>query len=166
MAVDTNFLIDHMRRKLPMSDKIGEAIIAELQRVKALEDELRRAKYEKSIMDSAAIEDNEAYIQRLEGAIKSLLSQDISEQYLNMVRKNTTAEELLEEERDSLRSKVKALEEALLLVQVLLIHIAAKGHKSGYDWNSYHEKLTLTEGEIHERINKALEATCTNTPKG
>ena len=62
--------------------------------------------------------------------------------------------------------RVKALEEALLLVQVLLIHIAAKGHKSGYDWNSDPEYLTLTEGEIHERINKALEATCTNTPKG
>ena len=35
-----------------------------------------------------------------------------------------------------LEQRVKALEEALLLVQVLLIHIAAKGHKSGYDWNS------------------------------
>ena len=68
---------------------------------------------------------------------------------------------VLEEERDSLRSNVKALEEALLLVQVLLIHIAAKGHKSGYDWNSDPEYLTLTDGEIHERINKALEATCT-----
>ena len=65
-----------------------------------------------------------------------------------------------------LEQRVKALEEALLLVQVLLIHIAAKGHKSGYDWNSDPEYLTLTEGEIHERINKALEATCTNTPKG
>ena len=66
----------------------------------------------------------------------------------------------------NLEQRVKALEEALLLVQVLLIHIAAKGHKSGYDWNSDPEYLTLTEGEIHERINKALEATCTNTPKG
>ena len=65
-----------------------------------------------------------------------------------------------------LEQRVKALEEALLLVQVLLIHIAAKGHKSGYDWNSDPEYLTLTEGEIHERINKALEATCTNTPNG
>ena len=62
--------------------------------------------------------------------------------------------------------RVKALEDTLLLVQVLLIHISARGHKSGYNWNSDPEKLTLTEGEIHERINKALEATCTNTPKG
>ena len=114
----TQDIIDHIKAGRPLTKNVAKKIVMELERVKALEDELRRAKYEKSIMDSAAIEENEAYIQRLERAIKELISQDISEQYLNMVRKNTTAEELLEEERDSLRSKVKALEEAAIAVAI------------------------------------------------
>ena len=85
------------------------------------------------------------------------------EQYIDEKEKRISD---LEKQLAASEQRVNALEEALLLVQVLLIHIAAKGHKSGYDWNSDPEYLTLTEGEIHERINKALEATCTNTPKG
>ena len=56
MVMDLDFLIDHMKRKLPISDKVGNAIVAELealrelrektnqqeQRVKALERALRR----------------------------------------------------------------------------------------------------------------------------
>ena len=73
------------------------------------------------------------------------------------VKMNKTEVEYVERGIERDKERVKELEEALLQVRILLIHLSVKGHKSGYDWNSDPENLTLTEGEIHERITKALE---------
>ena len=34
--MDLDFLIDHMKRKLPMSDKVGNAIVAELEALREI----------------------------------------------------------------------------------------------------------------------------------
>ena len=34
--MDLDFLIDHMKRKLPISDKVGNAIVAELEALREL----------------------------------------------------------------------------------------------------------------------------------
>lgn len=39
--MDLDFLIDHMKRKLPMSDKVGNAIVAELEKSRELQSALK-----------------------------------------------------------------------------------------------------------------------------
>lgn len=39
--MNLDFLIDHMKRKLPMSDKVGNAIVAELEKSRDLQEWLK-----------------------------------------------------------------------------------------------------------------------------
>ena len=48
--MDLDFLIDHMKRKLPMSDKVGNAIVAELEKSRELQERVKDLeKYEQQM---------------------------------------------------------------------------------------------------------------------
>ena len=61
----------------------------------------------------AVLDEKNSHIKRLEAAIRALLTNIDIEGLLLHIRKGTTAEGLLETERDALRARVARLEEAL-----------------------------------------------------
>ena len=65
-----------------------------------------------SNIHNAVLDEKNRHIQRLENAIKSLVSGISTERILSHIRNNTSGEELLETENAALRARVTRLEEA------------------------------------------------------